>query len=81
MEAYLEDMDMTGLAYVWAMAKWRPKEYRRKVDAVWRCSAYAPMPDLITPNAIGFGWRYFDWQTASPRIPATTATSFKRRIA
>ena len=37
-EAYLKDMVMTGLASAWAMARRRPKEYRRKVDAATRCS-------------------------------------------
>ena len=29
-EAYLKDIDMTGLASVWAMARRRPKEQRRR---------------------------------------------------
>ena len=33
---YLKDMDVTGLASVWAMARRRPREYRRKVDAATR---------------------------------------------
>ena len=38
---------MTGLASVWAMARRRTKEYRRKVDAATRCSCvYLPCPDL-----------------------------------
>ena len=37
-EAYLKDAGMAGLAFVWAMARRRPKEYRRKVDAATRCS-------------------------------------------
>ena len=37
-EAYLKDTGMRGLASVWAMARRRPKEYRRKVDAATRCS-------------------------------------------
>ena len=28
---------MAGLASVWAMARRRPKEYRRKMDAATRC--------------------------------------------
>ena len=32
-ESYLRDTGMAGLASVWAMAKRKPKEYRRKVDA------------------------------------------------
>ena len=34
---------MAGLASAWAMARRRPKEYRRKVDAA---TAYAPIPGL-----------------------------------
>ena len=37
MESYLKDMDMAGLTSVWAMARRRPKEHRRKVDAATRC--------------------------------------------
>ena len=40
-EFYLKDTGRAGLASVWAMARMRPKEYRRKVDA-----AYAPIPDV-----------------------------------
>ena len=29
---------MAGLASAWAVARRRPKEYRRKVDAATRCS-------------------------------------------
>ena len=47
-EAYLKDMDMTGLASAWAMARRRPKEYRRKVDAATRCSG-VPSPHLTWP--------------------------------
>ena len=32
------DRGMAGLASAWAMARRRPKEYRRKVDAAMRCS-------------------------------------------
>ena len=35
-ESYLKDMGMVGLVSAWAMAKRRPKEYRRKVDAATR---------------------------------------------
>ena len=46
-ESYLKDTGMAGLASAWAMARRRPKEYRRKVDAATHCSAaYAPIPDL-----------------------------------
>ena len=47
-ETYLRDTDMTGLASAWAMARRRPKEYRRKVDAASRCSGVCPntWPDL-----------------------------------
>ena len=38
-EAYLKDM---GLASARAMARRRPKEYRRKVDAAPRCSGVCP---------------------------------------
>ena len=41
-EAYLKDMDMTGLASVWAMDRRRPKEYCCKVDAATRCSGVCP---------------------------------------
>ena len=37
-ESYLKDTGMAGLASVWAMARRRPREYRRKVDAATRCS-------------------------------------------
>ena len=47
-ESYLKDMDITGLASVWAMARQRTKEYLRKVDAATRCSGVCPrtIPDL-----------------------------------
>ena len=38
-ESYLKD---TGMASAWAMARRRPKEYRRKVDAATRCSGVCP---------------------------------------
>ena len=38
-ESYLKD---AGLASAWAMARRRPKEYRRKVDAATRCSGVCP---------------------------------------
>ena len=41
-EAYLKDMDMTGLASAWVMARRRPREYRRKVDAATHCSGVSP---------------------------------------
>ena len=41
-EAYLRDTGMAGLAPAWAMARRRPKEYRRKVDAATRCSGVCP---------------------------------------
>ena len=41
-ESYLENMGMTGLASVRAKARRRPKEYRRKVDAVTRCFGVGP---------------------------------------
>ena len=41
-EAYLKDMGMTDLPSVWVMARRRPKEYRRKLDAATRCSGVWP---------------------------------------
>ena len=41
-EAYLGDMGMTGLESAWAMARRRPMEYRRKVDAATRCPGVCP---------------------------------------
>ena len=41
-EAYLKDAGMAGLASAWAMARRRPKEYRRKVGAATRCSGVCP---------------------------------------
>ena len=41
-ESYLKDTGMAGLASAWAMARRRPKEYRRKVDAATRCSGVFP---------------------------------------
>ena len=40
--SYLRDAGMAGLASIWAMARRRAKEYRRKVDAATRCSAVCP---------------------------------------
>ena len=37
-ESYLCDMGIAGLASAWAMARRRPKEYRRQVDAATCCS-------------------------------------------
>ena len=45
-EAYLKDMDMASLAFAWAMARRRPKDYRHKVDAATRCSGVSLTPDL-----------------------------------
>ena len=45
-KAYLRDRGMTGLASAWPMARRRPKEYRREVDAATRCSDVCPIPDL-----------------------------------
>ena len=47
-ESYLKDAGMAGLASAWAMARRRPKEYRRKEDAATRCSGVCPhtWPDL-----------------------------------
>ena len=41
-ESYLKDMGMAGLASAWAMARRRPKEYRRKVDVATRCTGVCP---------------------------------------
>ena len=41
-EAYLKDVGMTVLASAWTMARQRPRKYRRKVDAVTRCSDVRP---------------------------------------
>ena len=41
-ESYLKDAGMAGLASAWAMARRRPKEYRRKVDAATHCSGVCP---------------------------------------
>ena len=45
-EAYLEVMGMTDPASAWAMARRRPKENRRKVDAATRSSGVSPVPVL-----------------------------------
>ena len=49
-----EGAGMAGLASAWAMARRRPKEYRRKVDAATRCSGVCPhtWPDL--PSTLNF---------------------------
>ena len=41
-EFYLKDAGMAGLESAWAMARRRPEEYRRKVDAATRCSGVCP---------------------------------------
>ena len=41
-ESYPKDAGMAGLASAWAMARRRPKEYRRKVDAATRYSGVCP---------------------------------------
>ena len=41
-KSYLRDTGIAGLASAWAMARRRPKEYRRKVDATTRCSGVCP---------------------------------------
>ena len=41
-ESYLRDTGMAGVASDWVMARRRPKEYRRKVDAATRCSGVCP---------------------------------------
>ena len=40
--SYLRDTGMAGLASAWTMARRRPKEYRRKLDATTRCSGECP---------------------------------------
>ena len=47
-EAYLKDLGKTGVASVWAMARQRPKEYRRKVDAATRCSGVLILDSYLT---------------------------------
>ena len=42
LESYLKNMGMAGLASALAMVRRRPKEYRRKVDAVTRCYGVCP---------------------------------------
>ena len=41
-EFYRRDMGIAGLASAWAMARRKPKEYRRKVDAAMHCSGVCP---------------------------------------
>ena len=41
-ESYLKDTGMADLASAWAMARRRPREYRRKVDAATRCFGVCP---------------------------------------
>ena len=43
-ESHLKDMGMAGQSSAWAMARWRPNEYRRKVDAATRWSGDAMPP-------------------------------------
>ena len=38
-----EGYEHGGPASAWAMARWRPKEYRRKVDGATRCSGVCPI--------------------------------------
>ena len=46
--------DMEGLASACAMARRRPRDYRRKVDAATRCSGICPntWPDLIATESL-----------------------------
>ena len=44
--SYLKDTGMAGLASAWAMARRRPKEYHRKMDAATRCSGVCPHTTL-----------------------------------
>ena len=48
-DAYLRVMGMTGLTSAWAMARRRPKEYRRKVDTATRCSGVRPYYMTCSP--------------------------------
>ena len=41
--SYLNDTVMVGLASAWAMARRRPREYRRKLDAATRYSGVCPL--------------------------------------
>ena len=54
-EAGLLDMGLAGPSIAWAMARRRLKWYRRKPDAATRCSADAPIRDLIWPNVLESG--------------------------
>ena len=45
-ESRLKDTGMAGLASAWAIARRRPQEYRRKLDAGRAAPAYVPTPDL-----------------------------------
>ena len=61
-ESIVNDMGMAGLASAWAMARRRPNEYRRKVDAATRCSGVRPLtiPDLnIVKNVKKFHQNLF----------------------
>ena len=55
-ESYLKD---TGMASAWAMARRRPKEYRRKVDAATRCSGVCPHTWPGTPQ-VGRYFSHYD---------------------
>ena len=61
-ESYLKDAGIAGLA----MARRRPKEYRRKVDAATRCSGLCPHTwDAVVPNLGLQGWgRKEIWQAS-----------------
>ena len=51
-ESYLKDMGMAGMASAWAIARRRPREYRRKVDggdALLR--RMSPYPILTWPES------------------------------
>ena len=53
-ESYLKNTGMAGLASAWAMARRRPKVYRRKVDAATRCSIVCTRtrPDRYTKTEV-----------------------------
>ena len=71
-ESYLRIMGMAGLASAWAMARRRPKEYRRKVDAATRCSGVCPHTCVAASilRRYSFGFRLAVAQAdAMPAMP------------
>ena len=62
MGSSLRDLGVAGLASAWAMARRRPNEYRRTVDAATRCSGACPhtWPNLPNGNdQYVFYWMIF----------------------